>query len=452
MNEFHSTPLQQDLEDVLANCNKDAQVTYRAVIHYDDQGGTVDAYVVNSITDDRDYLNNYAAEIGVEVEVGIGKYAKRIYPNRTQLQVTLTRLTLKEGSTAVDMDRIPESERFTAVLVEDRSAPTQMQGSEVKSEESLDLLGTIPLKFQLFSKAVEKLRVAQCGGIARQVKVAELVKTTISRAAESTQLNDNQKLLGVTMLEASNQETLEQIVIPHGTLVVNLPGIIQQRYGVYNAGLGTFIHNRQWYIYPTYDTSLFAKQTKTVTVYILPKRKFPEIERTYRVKDDSIAILVTSDVDFRGDNDINYVQSGNGARFLDASTVLDGFVDGKGNKGVISRNKTSVEMVANKRADKINYAPVSKRDISSNFCVQYTELAAKRGGLLQLHWINSDPKLILPGQCVRIVYFDQEVMKEAYGVIHRAQHILSKVGSWTMDKHVQATKLNIFTNLKTRDQ
>jgi hypothetical protein len=450
--EFDRTPLGQDLQDVYNNCDQASQLTVSALIHLDDVGNTVTPQVVISFSDDRDFANNYAAEIGIEVEVPIGTYALKIYPNRTQLQMTVTQTRLKENSTAADERRPSESERFTAILIEDRAAPTQMQGGEVKTEESLNLLGTINLKFQLFSKTVEKLRVVQCGGPARQVKMAELMKVTISRCADAIKLTDTQKLLGVTMHPTDNQEVLEQAIVPHGTLVVDLPGYLQNRYGVYNAGIGTFIHNRQWYIYPLYDTNTFGQQNKTVSIYILPKRKFPELERTYRLKDDSLAILVTTDVDFRGDNDINYVQSGNGIRFLDASKVMNGFVEGKGNRGVVSRKANTNELLSTKQSTGITFAPISKRDISSNYCIQYTEMAAKKGGFLQLHWMNSNSAMILPGQCVRIVYFDKEEMKYAFGVIHRVQHMVTKVGAWTTPKHTSATKLTLFTNLRVGNQ
>lgn len=450
--DFAVSPLYQEVQEVAANCDGASQVSYSAIIHTDDAGNSVTPQTVLNVTSTSDFVGNYADEMGVRVVVTLGQYAKRIYPNRTHLQITLTKKTLFENSTGADKNAPTESERYTAVLVEDRSAPTQMQGFEVRTEEDLDLGGVIELQFQIFSKAVERLRVMQCGTGYRRNSVEAIIRAEITRSFQRVEIDEKKRLLGVTMFASNNDKVYEQVVVDHACEVVNLPGLLQRNYGVYNAGLGTYIRGRQWYVYPLYDTSVYTKQTKMLTVYILPKKRFPEIERTYRVRGDSIAILTSSDTDFRGDNDINYVDTGNGVRFSDADTLFNNFVSVKDNKAVASRQSSSNELVAAKQSSGITYAPISKRPITANHCVHFSELAAKRGGMLQLFWQNSDPQLLIPGQGVRIVYFDKDNLNEAYGVLHGTTSMAAKVGSYQTDKHVHATKLNIFTTLRLSSQ
>jgi len=450
--DFSTSPLYAEIQDAITNCDGASQVAYRAIIHLDDQGHTVTPQAVGNFTTTADFVNNFADEQGIELVVTLGEYAKLIYPNRTRLQITLTKSTLFENSSGSNKNEPEQSERYTAILKEDRSAPTQMQGFEVRSKEDLDLGGVITLQFQIFSKAVERLRVMQCGTIHRRNSVEAIMRAEITRAFQRVEVDASKRLLGVTVFPAANNKVYEQVIVDQATMVVDLPGFLHRNYGVYNAGLGTYIRGRQWHVYPLYDTSITHQQAKSLTIYIVPKRLFPEMERTYRVKDDSISIISSSDTDFRGDNDINYVDTGNGMRFTDADALFNNFVDVKDNRAVTRRKATVNELAAVKQSTGVNYAPVNNRPITANHQVQYSELAAKKGGYLQLFWQNSDPQLLIPGQAVRIMYFDKDRVQQAHGILHKVVSMAAKVGGYQTPKHVHATKLTIFTTLRRGDQ
>jgi hypothetical protein len=216
---------------------------------------------------------------------------------------------------------------------------------------------------------------------------------------------------------------------------------------VYNSGLGSYIQGNNWYIFSLYDTSRFHEAKKTLTVFVLPKKKFPEVERTYRIKGDSTVIITTTETDFRGDNDIQFVTQGAGVRFTEASKVMEDFGTSSGNKTTVERKKNNNEFMFVGREDGINFAPVTQDRVTSNPFQHYTDLAARRGGLFKMNWENSNPNLIFPGMMVRIVYLDHDVMKDAYGVVLAGIHRVVKVGEMNTIKHSCNSQLYVFTNL-----
>ena len=450
--EVEKTPLYYELLDVMANCDKKSQIAWVAIIHLDDAGTLYYPTQVTDITLRRDYVDGFADEVCVTCSIPLGKFARQVYPNRSHLQMTLQKWPIKENSTEIDWDAVIETEKFSATLIEEGPAVAQIQGQETKDEYALDLVSILEVRFQIFNKAVERIRITTVGGIYRHVTVKNLMLTLMTDIATRIKVDNRRVIEGVDMIPTNNESMYEQMVLTTGLRISDLPFYLQKRYGVYSAGLGAYIQNKHWYVYSLYDTNRFTKTLRTLTIYILPKRKYPEIERTYRVKKNSVSILCISNSDFRGDNEISYTIQGNGVRFTEAENVMDGFGKSGGNKMIVSRKKNNNEFSAVIKEDGVNFAPVTDRRITANPFVHFTELAAKKGGILRLNWENSDPQLVEPGMVTRIVYFDDDVLKEAYANVLGLVHMSVKVGDHQTKKHTQQSQIVLFTNLKKANQ
>jgi hypothetical protein len=446
--EIEDSPLYLEFLDVLTKCDKNSQLYYRALIHLDLNGTTYDPLQVITVDLRRDYMNGFADEMSCTFDIPLGKYAKKIYPNRNHLQITLMRVPLLENTDVWDEEKPIESQRFMALLIEDKKAVAELEGTETKDEWSLDLQDILKVKFQLFTKANEKIMTATIGGTYRKTKLSELLLTAITTITNEVKTGDKFNIKGVDLIPPDNSNIIEQVIVKHGLRLVDFPGFLQKKHGVYNSGLGSYIQGNNWYIFSMYDTGRFNDAKKTLTVYVLPKKKFPEVERTYRVLGDSLVIVTTTETDFRGDNDIQFITQGSGVRFTEASKVMEDFGTTSGNKTIVSRKKNNNEFMFIGREDGINFAPVTKDRVTSNPFQHYTDLAARRGGLFKMNWENSNPNLIFPGMVVRVIYLDHEVMKEAYGIVLAGIHRVVKVGEMNTIKHSSNSQLYVFTNLK----
>lgn len=451
--ELERTPLYLEIIDVLKRCDKNSQVAWKAIIHLDANGKIYETLKVSSITIRRDYVDAFADEMTATISIPLGKYAKQIYPNRSTLQISLLKIPLLENSTVWDMEKEIKTERFSALLVEEGPAITQLQGMENKDEWALDLVDILEVKFQLFNKANERLRISTIGGIYRKAKMEDVMLQAITSITNKIKVDNTKAIKGVDLVPVNNTQVKEQVILNHGLRLIDLPGFLQNRFGVYSSGLGSYIQNRSWYIYPLYDTSRFKKSLRTLNIYVLPRKKFPEIERTYFVKGTAVSLLSTTNTDFRGDNDTNQINDGNGVRFTEASNVMESFNETSNNRTIVKRQFNNNEFASVNVPDGLDFAPVSDNNrITANPFVHYTDLALRKGGVFRLNWENSDPRLIEPGMVTRIVYFDKSIIKEAYGVVLAAIHMTVKVGDMNMLKHSSNSQITLFTNLKTSTQ
>ncbi len=429
--------------DIMANGETGTNFGWRCIIHYG-ENQTYKPLKMIAINNTRDYARSFTDVTTITCVMPLGKYARRIYAFRDQLQITLQKLPQREQREIGDGDAEIQSERFSASLIDEDRSPQFGQGTEVNDEEAMDVTGIVNVSFQLFNKSLEQVRMMSVGGVFRRTRVEQLIRTMLTNEAQKADVDDERAILGIDMVPASNQDTQEQVVITHGTKLVDVPDFVHKRYGVYNAGLGSYIQNKYWHLFPLYDTTRFEERQQTLTIIVLPKSKFMNIDRTYRLVGDSLTVLMSSETGFKDDSGTDYLKDGNGARFSDAGRIMDDVATNQGNKAIISRKRNANEFTADKRPDGVQHVPMAQNRISSNPFTVYSEISARRGGLFKGVWQNSDPKLILPGMACRIIYSDRGETKELYGVIHGGEHVSKSIGDITSDKFMTTSILYAF--------
>ena len=443
--EIEGTPIYREVQTILANGPTTTNVTWDVLFHYGDQA-TYSPLSLLNINTKRDYIHNYTDETTINVLMPLGDYARIIYPNRNNLEITLTKSPLEELAESLDQNGQNTVERYTAVLISDDRSPTIAQGQEVNDLPALNLVQFVEIHFQIYDKAIEQLRVAQTGGVYRSCLLQNVVKTLLTNAAQMPKVSAERSIVGVDMVEADNQDLKGQIAIPHGTHVIDVPDFLQNRYGLYNAGVGSYIQNKNWFVYPLYDTTEFNQRHQTVTFMVLPKRKFSDIERTFELVGTSLNVLITGETRFRDDNGSNYLNAGNGARFADANTLMDDPVTTGGNRVRISRDDNNNEFVSDKAIGGIQNAVTSRNRITANPFVAWSELAAKNGGAVQLVWQNSDPTLLTPGMAAKVMYVDGEELSEIYGIVHHVHHICMRYGNHGNPRFKNQSVVILFVN------
>lgn len=448
--EIEHTPIYREVQTILGSGVTSANLTWNALIHYGTNGETYSPLAVMSLNTSRDYVSNYGDVVTLTVMMPLGDYARLIYPNRVGLEVTLTQQTLLEFTDSVDANGKSNSERYSAVLIDQDRSPTVGQGQEVNDIDSLNLTQILEVHFQIYDKAFEQLRVVEVGGLYRTCKVSDVITTLLTNAVQAPKVSAERAIEGVDMVVADNKDVKGQLVIPHGVHLFDVADFIQARYGVYNAGLGSYLQNKTWFVYPLYDTTEFHQRKQTITFFVLPKRKFANIERTYDVNGNSITVLVTGETGFKDDSGTNYVNAGNGVRFTSAPALMERPVTTGGNKATIKRDSNNNEFVAGDAVG-VNNAPTSARRITANPFVAYSELAAKNGGMLRVVWQNSDATLITPGMAVKVIYMDGENIVAVYGIVHRTNHISHKYAGFGNPRFKNQTVVDLFINAQVSE-
>ena len=446
--EITYTPLYREAMSIVNNGETGSNVGWKAIIHLPGENKTYVPLQVVAINIRCDFVKAYTDEFTCTLLIPLGKYARLIYPNRTNLEITLTKSPLRESSEEIQYDADLESERYSAILIDGDKSPTVGQGRETNDEDTLDLMDILPVSFQLTNKAMEKIRMVSVGLGVRNSTVKSAIRTLLTKETQNIKVDNKRVLEGVDIVEPNNKTVRDHVLLPQGIKIFDVCDYIQKNMGVYNAGLGSYVRNRIWYVFPLYDTTRFTESKQTLSVLILPRNKFPQLERTYRKKGNSLTILITSETGFKDDSGTQYLNFGNGARFADANKFMEGFNETKDNATLVARAKNVNEVKIEDRPDKVNLINVTQNKITANPYYEYSKLIGRKGGVFKTIWENSDPSLLTPGMVTRISYYDEGEVREIYATLLGAEHSSMRMGDFGSQKHAVNSLLHFFVNAK----
>lgn len=441
--EFQATSLMREVNAIIALPNP-VHFTWSAKIYIKDIA--IEVLKVLSVDFLQDYESKYADEIILTVAMGLGTYAVDIYPFKDQLEITLTRMPINEVFTTTDDDGVIQTEKYAATLLDQGNPIIDGNSKFTPTKESLNLSSLVDVSFQLINKAVQQLRLITVGGIYRGVLAGDVMKTVLTNEIKKIKVDGARLPVGVDMVTNYNNVVRDHVIIPQGTKLVDLPDYLHRACGgIYSTGLGHYIHNDYWYVYPCYDTTRVAKATNVLTIINVPPHMFPGIERTYRKNGKSTIILATGDVKFTDNSESLQLNAGNGVRFSDANRYMSGFETTENNKTKLSRGENNTEATAISRANSVNNAPMSSNAINANPFLEFSKLSVRNGGTLNLVWENSLPSLIEPGTMVQVMYLTDTKVKIINGIILKCHHYVAmKEKGISSTRYITRTAMFIF--------
>lgn len=446
--ELEKSALYQEVLQILTGPAKNVHYAWTATLHPGATGQNIQALKVISVDFNTDYETRYSDDVILEVLLPAGTYGVDIYPYQSNMDITLQKRPLLESGDMVNTARPMQAERYSATLLDTGSPMIQGNGMNNATKFAMDLSDMVIVRFQLVNKLIEQLRMTVFGQTFRNATVESVIRAVMTTESQKALVNQNRAIKGVDMVPASNQEVRNHVIIPQRTKLVDVPNYIQARCGgVYSAGMGYYLQDDYWYVYPCYDTSRFHKTNRTMTIINVPEKQMPSVERTYRMDGDNLVILATGDIQYRDDSDAQQLNYGNGVRFADANKMMEGFTRNVGNKTMASRGDVNTEFVAVQRENGLNNAPVSENYITANPYVEYSKLARREGGVIGLVWENSNPALIRPGMMVKLLYLSGSSIRRLFGVILKAHHYVQMKGQGlTSMRHVTRSQLSVFVN------
>lgn len=420
--EIINSPLWNEVQDVMVSGETSANFTWNALIHY--AGIDYRVLQVVQVNNVRDYVSSYREDLTCTLMIPLGKYARRIYPNRRDLEITLIKAPLTERSAEIDNDKPILTERYKANLINEDTAPTDGQGHEYTDEDKLDLSDILEVHFELRTFAVDQIRNLSFGGNWRRDTTDEVIRTILTTESSRIEVSEEHKLKGVTIVEGDNRAKYEQLNFTDGTPLIDLPGVMQKRWGVYNSGIGHFIQDLYWYVYSLYDPKELDTRKKSATLIIVPKNKLSNVERTFKINGNHATIIITGETGVQDDVGAQYLNDGIGARYSDASKQVANWGQTRDNKLILNRTKLNSEYVAQERqTQNQNLAPVVRSRITSNPYPIASSLNARAGGYFKAVWENHDVSVLTPGMPMRILNFDNGELVEYEGILH---HVISR--------------------------
>lgn len=419
--EFSQSPLQREVTRVISNGKSEAYYYFSAALIIEDK--RYNFVKVMSLDIVRDYYDKTSDYLNLIALVPGGTYVKRIYPNRDNLKIEITKVPLTEVGDGNDTSRSATKTIYKAIMEDTGNPRIEQNAMNVPDEEAMNLTNLLDIRFQLLDLTYDKLRQIEIGGIYRKLDNEEVMKTVLNEVTTKISTDKEVVGFGVDIVPMKDKSKREHIILPSGLKAIDLPSYLQEKCGgIYSTGLGQYLQDGFWYIFPKFDYKRFQEVTRTATIINVPAKIMPNIERTYLKEGSDLTILATGTTRFKDNTVVEKKQDGNGGRITSSEKIFEGFTETKNNKTVAKRKENNKEFIVSEKSDKENYAPTEKNSITDNIYSLTSKLAGREGFLIALTWQNSVPSLIYPGMMVKILYLDEGKIRDVIGCVIKAHH------------------------------
>ena len=417
------SPITEELIKISHSKQGLIKYAYSALIHIVEKDLAYQPIKVLGIDIERDYEHNLADVINCELAVSQGTWSDYIMPFVENLEISI----IAEPVNFRAPVSVTRYKAYCKTLVNFRKTDARLQNVNT---ETIDRMDIVKVEFQLVPLLMEKLLPLQIGTNVVNSNVTDALTSLLMGEATKLQGLDNADMLkGVDMVKADNETVYDNIPIPHGIKLLDLPFFLQKKlYGVYKQGMGHYIQTGMWYIYPKSRTKRNDDKTRFINIFISPKDFLKYTVNTWMKEGNDLYIIAALEGDSKDiSTSANTLNKGNGIRVLNPDLqTTDESVKVAGNKAIISRANNVSEVILNESKNGVVNAPFLMSQKDTNIYEQVSQVEARDGKLIGLVWHNSQADLVKPGSVVRVHYTDanvnQQVMLE--GVVIKAHHYI----------------------------
>lgn len=354
----------------------------------------------------RDYANpkSFSDNRMIQFLMLQGDYQYDLYPNRDSMQVEVTYTPLKQGSVQIDPERLIEVKRYRGVLMTNNNNTITNKDSLVNTREVMNQLSMISVAVQIIEEAPYRVNMMTYGTSFRQATGKMAIEEALASTMGDASIQDSKRVLGINISEGWNDEIRTYLDLPDGIRVRDIPHYIQENEGgVYPTGLGCYLQDQQWYIYPLYDSTRYRKNTRVLRLINVPNDRFKGTDKTYVTDAQHVTVLATGDASSLDRGLAEKLQQGNGLRFGDVTKLLKGFGVAKDNKTLIDRATNLFEVSSGLLEAGVNNLQWAVDRATSNPFKHYSEMVRRSSMPIKLQWYNGDADLLYPGMPVEYI-------------------------------------------------
>lgn len=424
---FENSSLWVEIKSFLDTSNSAPLYNYKAVIHTEKE--EIPVWDLNSKEVVRDYLTKITENGKVVFKMGLGDYARRLYPYRDNLEITIRKIPAGENTRT---KKVTEVTRYKAVFNPKRNPV--ISGSDIDSigSEQLNISDIVEVHLEIMDRSFEPLRIKTVSGCFRNIAAKDLITSILGNESKKVTVDGKAAADALDVYDPDRKETIDNAIIPSGMLISTVPTYIQEHVGgVYNCGIGTFFQNyqgkRTWFVYPTFDVDRFDKRGRKAIFYAIPQDKYPQLDSSYYEDGDVLKVVVTANRKYIDSAELDFVNQGSGFRVADANAFLKKPVEVTESGVKANRARLNHEVITKDRKDGLNYAPVSPNGPSANIYSARSSVIQRSLGQFDFVWENADPDLLFPGMPCRIVTLAKGKPIYQKGVVLFVQALTAKV-------------------------
>lgn len=394
-------------------------------------GGTVKFFKIINIDIHRNYVNDYCESIIIDVLMGAGDFYKKIYPFADNLSCFIRKREMIENTTFFNYSGIHDEYKYKAFLIGNTTQGIDANNGTGPINDPD--MGFVKASFQLIDQSSFDLKQVVFNGLLEMTDPSQALSMILSGTGE------DYDVAGVNMVKPDVTEK-RQIIIKRGTLVKDMAQYLQQEYGIYNFGIGSFLQEIEtekdgvrllWWVYPLFNNARYnIEYFKLTVVFIQPQHDIPHSSRTYYVDNGNITIISSSNNEITNNQNTAQLNQGTGVQ------VINPFENRSTNTDDVAPNKTTIDGTTGVST----FTSVDRKDKYKNTVSVYGDVAntarlvssvvGNNGTYVTVTWRYANVEILQPGMPVKLVYLDGN-LKELYGTLHE-YHAISSLQSQTL--------------------
>lgn len=364
------------------------------------------------------------------VLLGKSEYRKIILSNRDKFQITVI----------VNYNGLKLTERYKAIMV---SAPVD----EMNSESGAGLVGgategdLITIEIQCLSVLFSVLKHWTSSGVASNVNVHDVMKGYVSRNMADVKINNKPTEPIVDIVEPDNTRLYNSIIMKDKISILDLPTYIQRKYGVYNGGLGTYVHTVKGKptisIYPLFISKPSDTRHRLV-IYLSDVVGLADLtNKTTIFINNELRIIVSTDSVRLDKGDMADMDSGAGIVSINSNQVLDRTYQVEDGKLKVNSDNMVDKITSDSKNDMKTMKSLGPND---NLYYERSKVVRAKAKILQFQWNYSRVDYLYPGMGVDIVRvkYDKIIREKGTLISH-----YSKIDNSYLN---ETTLLNIIVN------
>lgn len=395
-----SGALAPDVNPILSNPNPFAgKVKYSLILHTikDD----IEITRIDSIEKLKDYSNNVTDYIIVRFKLYGSDFTKKLYPNRDNLELTLT---LTAG------DEYEVSNRYKLALLNHKSGIDS--NPLVKEGSSVDTNMIFNVEAQCLVREVEGLRGVFTDGVFMNTTLYNMIQSEFVSSFSTVKVEgktlDSVKL---NIDKFDNDMTYKHIIVNTGTPILDLPSVFQNNnYGIYNGNIGTYVtifeSNPTVFIYPLYDFTQYDKKDKKLMIFSLNNKRLDRIENTFVQKDDVLKIICKSNITSHDTGENELIDGGSSIISSNPNLITNRNVNVTDSKVIYDKDSQISGTKIKDKKDKVNKDKYVGNQ--SNLYKVRSDYNKAMSAIYTLQWSFSNSELIYPGMPCSFIYEDNE--------------------------------------------
>ena len=366
------------------------------------------------LRDDRhsDFENNYRDNRTVTLALSLGDVIQKIGPFQDDIKILISQYTDTD-------EQLKESTMYRAYLRDEIPRNIQSSASPIlDTEEASNRAGIVNVSFSINLIVVEYFDNITIGTVIRPAPPFTILKTMMNLYLNAINLTEDDRIKSLSMYEASNFESRIQTPIPQNTRLVELPDLLQTKYGgIYSTGLGFYLHNRDLFFWPMYDLKREKYNQKYLHVVMGASTHASILDKTYLVEGNVVSIIATTPVNVRDDSRGQLNNGGDSVRYLDARKALNAAGKAVDNVFISERASTNTELTAAKTRQPVSIVRASKSRVTSNVYFELSKIAKRSVVHMSVTWKFSNHDLIIPGMLAKILYSRDGEVFETTGTV-----------------------------------